>query len=287
MSVLDRRRMHVTNGRGASAPHRGGRRRRSGKRVAAVLLVTAAHALLAGVGAARAAASQSVPLGVDVSYPQCGAPLPTGHAFAIVGVTGGTAITTNPCLGSQLAWAAGSTGGTAHDRVQLYVNTANPGPAAASWPHSGSNRYGICDGSVSGACSYRYGWDRAHDDATGRGIAHPERYMWWLDVEIANTWDYAFGGHRRNAAVLEGMTDYFRSIGVRGVGIYSTRYQWDHVAGDGVMPDSSLNGLPNWRPAGADLAAAQATCGVAPLTRGGAVTITQYTTDYDYNYSCI
>jgi len=26
---------------------------------------------------------------------------------------------------------------------------------------------------------------------------------------------------------------------------------------------------------------------VAPLTRGGRVTMTQYTTDYDYNYSCI
>ena len=282
MTIRDRS-IDVIARRRTSTPPRSNRPRRSGKGTAAILLVTAAHALLAGVGVARAAA----PLGVDVSYPQCGAPLPTGHAFAVVGVTGGTAITTNPCLDSQLAWAAGATGGTPHDRVQLYVNTANPGPASASWPRAGSNRYGICDGSVSGACAYRYGWDRAHDDATGRGISHPEQYVWWLDVEIANTWDYTYGGYRRNAAVLEGMTDYFSSIGVRGVGIYSTRYQWDHIAGLGVMPDSSLNGLSNWRPGGADLAAAQATCGVAPLTTGGRVTMTQYTKDYDYNFSCI
>ena len=50
-----------------------------------------------------------------------------------------------------------------------------------------------CDGSNSRACAYQYGWDRAHDDATGRGVRNPEQYMWWLDVEIANTWDYTEG----------------------------------------------------------------------------------------------
>jgi hypothetical protein len=239
-------------------------------------------------GVALAAPEDPPPLGIDVSYPQCGRPLPTGQAFALVGVNGGTATRTNPCLTEQLAWAAESTGATVHDDVQLYVNTGNPGAEGVeSWPTSGTNRYGNCDGSNSSACAYQYGWERAHDDATVRGISRPEQYMWWLDVEIGNTWDYTEGGHSRNAAVLEAMTDYFTSIGSRGVGLYSTRYQWDHIVGDGVSSTSSLNGLPNWRPTGSTLEDARATCGLAPLTPGGTVEMTQFTTDYDYNYSCI
>ncbi|SNR63493.1 hypothetical protein [Blastococcus mobilis] len=286
-TVPDRHRLHLFRRQDPSPAGQGGRRRRWRTWAAAVLFVTAVHAVVPGAGVAQAAPVEAPPRGVDVSYPQCGRPLPTGQAFAIVGVNGGRATTTNPCLATQLAWAARSTGGTVHDKVQLYVNTGNPGSGAASWPRSGSNRYGACDGSNSRACAYQYGWDRARDDATIRGIARPERYMWWLDVEIVNTWDYSPGGRVRNAAVLEGMTEYFTSIGVRGVGLYSTRYQWGHIVGRGVSATSSLNGLPNWRPAGFTLAAARATCGVAPLTPGGVVQMTQYWSDFDYNHSCI
>jgi hypothetical protein len=235
---------------------------------------------------AQAALSDGPLLGVDVSYPQCGGPLPTGQAFAIVGVNGGTAATTNPCLATLLEWAQQSTGGTVHDDVQLYVNTGNPA-GGDRWPQAGSNRYGVCDGSNSTACAYQYGWDRAYEDATSRGISNPEQYMWWLDVEIANTWDYTDGGRGRNAAVLEGMTEYFTSIGTRGVGLYSTRYQWGHIVGDGVDADSSLNGLSNWRPTGSTLEGAQANCGLEPLTPGGIIEMTQFTTDFDHNWSCI
>jgi hypothetical protein len=238
-------------------------------------------------GAADAAPSDESLRGVDVSYPQCGAPLPTGQAFAIVGVNGGRATTTNPCLATQLAWAAESVGGTVHDDIQLYVNTGNPGAGTALWPQSGSNRYGTCDGSNSRSCAYQYGWERAYKDANLRGISNPEQYMWWLDVEIVNDWDYSKGGRTRNTAVLEGMTEYFDSIGVRGVGIYSTRYQWRQIVGRGVSATSSLNGLSNWRPAGTDLESARATCDVAPLTPGGVVEMTQYWKDYDYNHTCI
>jgi hypothetical protein len=120
-----------------------------------------------------------------------------------------------------------------------------------------------------------------------RGISRPEEYMWWLDVEITNTWDYTDGGPARNVAVLEGMTEYFTSIGVRGVGLYSTSYQWSQIVGDAVSSISSLNGLSNWRPAGSTLQDARANCRLAPLTPGGTVEITQFTTDHDYNHSCI
>jgi hypothetical protein len=286
-TVPDRRRRHLSGARGAPAGQGSIGRRRWRKRAAAILLVMTVHAVFAGAGVAQAAPSDASPQGVDVSYPQCGKPMPTGQAFAIVGVNGGRATTTNPCLAAQLAWAAESTGGTVHDDIQLYVNTGNPGSGSTSWPQSGSNHHGACDGSNSRPCAYQYGWDRAVEDATVRGVTNPEQYMWWLDVEIANTWDYTEGGHVRNTAVLEGMTEYFTSIGTRGVGIYSTRYQWTQIVGNGVSATSSLNGLSNWRPAGADLGAAQATCGVAPLTPGGVVEMTQYVTEFDYNHSCI
>jgi hypothetical protein len=275
--------------RGRTPARRGAELRRWVHWAAMVLTPLAAVqlAMPLAAGVARAAPVDGA-LGVDVSHPQCGAPLPTGQAFALVGVNGGTATTTNPCLASQLAWGEGSTGATVHDDVQLYVNTGNPGgPDAASWPRSGSNRYGECDGSSSTPCAYQYGWDRAHDNAMDRGISRPEEYMWWLDVEITNTWDYTDGGPARNVAVLEGMTEYFTSIGVRGVGLYSTSYQWSQIVGDAVSSISSLNGLSNWRPAGSTLQDARANCRLAPLTPGGTVEITQFTTDHDYNHSCI
>jgi hypothetical protein len=251
-----------------------------------VLLAAAALAGPWAAGAAQAAPEVGSRQGADVSYPQCGKPLPTAQAFAIVGVNSGTTVGTNPCLAGELAWASGSTGGTAQDRVQVYVNTGNP-QGAGSWPQSGSNRYGDCTGSNSRPCAFQYGWERARDDATIRGISHPEQYMWWLDVELANSWDYSAGGGTRNAAVLEGMTEYFTSINSRGVGLYSTRYQWGRIIGNGVSSTSNLNGLANWRPGASSLQGAQANCGVAPLTPGGTIEMTQYTTDFDYNYSCI
>jgi len=273
-------------GLGAPAVQRRRGRRPWAHRAVVLLLGMTTLAAPWAAGIARADPSAGPLIGADVSYPQCGGPLPSGQAFAVVGVNGGSPVTTNPCLAEELAWGAGSTGGTVHDDVQLYVNTANPGPAG-TWPTSGSNRYGDCDGANSQPCAYEYGWERARDDATVRGIDHPEQYMWWLDVELANSWDQTSGGATRNAAVLEGMTEYFTSIGSRGVGLYSTRYQWDLITGGGVSSTSSLNGLSNWRPTGDTLEGAQANCGLAPLTPGGIIEMTQFTTDFDYIHSCI
>ena len=279
--------LHPAHVRPHTAPAGTGRRRWAGRALTVLPTLVATVLMPWALGTASAALSDGPPIGVDVSYPQCGEPLPAGQAFALVGVNGGTATTTNPCLQTQLDWAAGSIGGTVHDDIQLYVNTGNPGSGSPLWPQSGDNRYGTCDGSNSTPCAYQYGWDRAYEDATIRGISYPEQYMWWLDVEIANTWDYSDGGGFRNAAVLEGMTEYFTAIGSRGVGLYSTAYQWGHVVGDGVGATSSLNGLSNWRPTGSTLEGAQANCGLEPLTPGGIIELTQFTTDFDYNWSCI
>ena len=235
------------------------------------------------------------PVGNDVSWPQCGKTLPSGQAFAIVGVTGGLANNTNPCLSAQLAWAAGSTGGTAQPKVALYVNTANPGHAGSWWPSSNvypdvkvTNPYGTCAGAVDPACSYMYGYAKAYDDANRRGVAGPGKYFWWLDVETGNSWQTGTGGTALNRADLEGMVAYFKSItaGVAGVGIYSTGSQWGTIAGT-VPASSSLTGLPSWLAGAKTLRGAKSNCSLPGLTPGSPVSVTQYVSaGLDYDYSC-
>ncbi|MDQ0079639.1 hypothetical protein [Arthrobacter oryzae] len=243
------------------------------------------------------------PVGNDVSWPQCGKTLPTGQAFAIVGVTGGLANNTNPCLAEQLTWAATSTGVTVQPKVALYVNTANPGHEGSWWPSSNiypddsdmevANPYGTCRHEVDHACSYMYGYAKAYDDATIRGVTNPGNYFWWLDVETENSWqtDTAL-----NRATLEGMVDYFTSITAgrknaegkdAGVGIYSTGYQWGIIAGT-VPSSSSLTALPSWLAGARTLRGAKSNCSLPGLTPDSPVTVTQYVSaGLDYDYSCI
>lgn len=245
--------------------------------------------------------------GLDISWPQCGARVPTTQAFGIVGVNGGLATTTNPCLKDQLVWASKSLGGTKQDKVQLYVNTANPGGlGTVSWPTTNTdslgnvvnNSYGVCDGSDSIACAWQYGWNRAVEDvvlrfqpaATQAGVSNlASSYVWWLDVETSNTWKAtgsAFN-NQSNAVVLEGMTSYFKSAGGR-VGLYSTSYQWNQIVGGSVTVASNLNGLASWLAGSTTLNSAKQTCNASALTAGGSVVLAQYVSkNLDYNYSCL
>lgn len=230
-------------------------------------------------------------LGNDVSWPQCNKSLPQDPAFAIVGVNNGLANTTNPCLHQQLDWAEDSLGGTGQPTVALYVNTANPGTAGTWWPTSNeyggetvANPYGECEEEQTDApCAYMYGYAKAFDDAYLRSITNPEDYLWWLDVETGNTWS---GDRNANRADLEGMTDFFHSIGAR-VGIYSTGSQWGQIVGP-VTEDSSLYDLPSWLAGARTVTGAKNNCAAAPLTPGGKVALTQFVSKgFDYDYSCI
>lgn len=238
-------------------------------------------------------------LGDDVSWPQCDKDLPAAQAFAVVGVTGGLANNTNPCLGDQIKWAAGATGKSAQPQVALYVNTANPGHEGSWWPASNNyrgvnvqNPYGTCDsgGAVQGpvnlACSYIYGYAKAYDDAIDRGVLNPGTYFWWLDVETGNSWQTgAVDSTALNRATLEGMVNYFKNTTV-GVGIYSTSSQWGTIAG--TVPSSSpLTGLPSWLAGAKTLRGAKSNCSLPGLTPGSLVTVTQYVSaGLDYDYSC-
>lgn len=262
-------------------------------RIASVLTVLGSTFLLVSPATALAArspfhgggGSTSVTTGNDISWPQCGATLPKGQLFGIVGVNDGLANNTNPCFGTELSWANGSAGGTGQDKAALYVNTANPGNlGVADWPTTGtSTKYGSCTGGDDQACAYQYGWTMASLDATTRiGTSNPSGYLWWLDVETGNSWET---NTANNDADLEGMTDYFQNIGAR-VGLYSTATQWHQIAGT-VSPTSSLHGLNSWLPGASGLSSAKANCSLPALT-GGKTTVTQYVSRrLDYDYSCI
>jgi hypothetical protein len=235
-------------------------------------------------------------LGNDVSWPQCSGGLPDDPAFAIVGVNNGLANTTNPCLHQQLDWAEGAGGAedtdgrTGQPRVALYVNTANPGLRGSWWPTNNeyggnvvANPYGDCQGKEDAACAYMYGYAKAFDDAYLRTIAEPETYLWWLDVETGNSWS---GDRNANRADLEGMTDFFHSIGAT-VGIYSSARQWGQIVGE-VGPASSLYALPSWLAGASTAAQARHMCSADPLTAGGAVVLTQFVAGrFDYDHSCL
>lgn len=271
---------------------------------------------ISGVGTAAAArpsgggggghTSGTTTLGYDISYPQCGSSLPSGQAFGIVGVNGGTAAKVNGCLADQLTWAYASTGAVAtQDKVQLYVNTANPGEVqnqmTSPWPSSNdgtvTNPYGICANSANDqACSWEYGWARARDAANWTADAAAQAgvsgnvssYVWWLDVETGNTWEQtAPNAYENNVASLEGETAYFTNYGGR-VGLYSTASQWSSITGGAVSTSSNLNGLDNWRPGGANLKTAKQACTADPLTANGRVVLTQFVAkNLDNDYSCI
>lgn len=244
------------------------------------------------VSAANAAPldASGIVLGSDISWPQCGSGLPAGQAFGIVGVNGGRPGTANPCFAEQLGWASGSVGGTSQPAAAVYVNTANPGPFRAEWwPGSdaevglgGPNPYESCGGTASAACAYLYGYGMAFDAVTRYGVPDPAKRLWWLDVETGNAWS---ADQVANAADLEGMTAFLQSIGAQ-VGIYSTSYQFGLIAGQ-PGPGSKLNGLKSWLAGATSPESAVELCSAPPLTAGGVVALTQFTTDFDYNYSCI
>ncbi len=263
--------------------------------------ITVALALVAAVLVAPGTASAApTRVGYDVSHPQCGSTLPTARAFAVVGVNGGLSTRANPCLAAQLRWAAGSNGSVpTQPKVQLYLNTANPGELrtqVTTWPTAGSTPYGSCAGDNDMACSWQYGYERARNSVvsffvpaarTAQVDSVVSRYTWWLDVETMNTWQSGSAeALARNRATLEGMTAYLLAEGAR-VGLYSTSYQWAQIVGT-VPSTSNLVKRNSWLAGATTLAQAEANCGRTPLVPGGRVTLTQYVQDsLDRNHSCI
>lgn len=246
------------------------------------------------VGGAGAAAGPGT-VGYDVSFPQCGGPLPTGGAFGIVGVNGGRPFGANPCLApggsaSELAWAGSS--------AQLYANTADPGPLLSShWPN-GQAAPRPCNtpdnpGADTLECHYDYGWNAAADSyatavaayvslglAAAGAATTPAPVAWWLDVETENSWT---ADPLRNVAALQGEVDYLRSVGVVEVGVYSAPAAWTSVSGGTLV----FAGLPAWVPGAASLQEAQSMC-TGTAFNGGSVRLVQFPlSGFSADYACL
>jgi hypothetical protein len=243
-----------------------------------ILVASATVALGALPPAASSVADAAPAIGYDVSWPQCGQPLPAQPAFGIVGVNDGHPYSDNPCLAGEYRWAA------AAGRPGFYLNTANPGPGASiiDW-YGQTYPNAACRRGNEAVCAYDYGY---------RGAAAGFRYAlaqvsagaghtWWLDVETANIWSAT--DRASNLASIAGAIDFLRAQGVV-VGVYSTRYQWGRITGGASRPD-----LVNWVPGAGSRAAAAARCSAGYSFSGGPVMVTQFVSenaDVDYDYPC-
>jgi len=207
----------------------------------------------------------------------------------VIGVNGGVASNSNPCFSSEYNSAFLLGGSTEQPHASVYVNTGNPGLAAAWWPASDHtqigtaivNPNGSCDNLPGAACAYVYGYSMAQADyrrVRKALVRMPD--LWWLDVETSNTWQSDVVA---NAASLSGMVAYFESRQL-AVGLYSTTYQWNKIAG-ATQATSNLAGLPSWLAGGSRLGAA-GDCEKSPLTPGGHVAMVQYVAQLDQDYSC-
>jgi hypothetical protein len=226
--------------------------------------------------------SSSPPAGYDVSYPQCSGSYPSNQLFAIVGVDGGLASNSNPCLSDQLRWAQGAPGQKRpkQTRVSLYIDTGNPGPHVAKWPRGGTaSTYGACNGLLTNACSFLYGQQQA---ARSYGLvaaldARTARTApWWLDVELSESWAGTYG---LNIAALRGFVAGLRGAGASGpLGVYSTSAQWKDITGLTAQTTPTTFNVPllDWEAAAqATIADARQNCANGGFT-GAAPALAQY-----------
>lgn len=147
--------------------------------------------------------------GADISWPQCADSPPAGLplGFVVVGLNDGRPFTTNPCLGTQLAFARGRTG------VAIYENIDAP----------------------------RYGDPTAYGEQVGLDAANRLRAIGlkvpvlWLDVELINHWSTP----AVNVAVLRGAVAELAARGIQA-GIYSSPQMWQQLTG------SARVGVPVW-----------------------------------------
>jgi hypothetical protein len=166
--------------------------------------------------------------GWDISWPQCtsatSSSLPTGGAFAVVGITRGTPFTANECVGTQWDWASSLPG-----EPMAYVNVNAPGVRDMS---TEGNRVWaeVCGtGTPTSTCGHEYG-ERIAAYALPRipAVARTGgRPMVWLDVEGPYAdgpfWQTGYAGAVAvNRGVIQGVVDGLRRAGHR-VGTYSDR----------------------------------------------------------------
>ncbi len=201
--------------------------------------------------------------GVDVSYPNCSARIPS-VAFGIVGVTGGLVYSQNSCLAAEAS----------HFRnLSLYVNTGlNADPTSSAYYRQAQVG---CNGDVYCA-AYNYGYNAALNAIAYANSQSVHSTMWWLDVETGNTWNSDVLQNRQS---LQGEHDALVANGAT-VGAYSTTYQWNTITG------SWQNGWPNWGATTWRTASQAATYCTGHRFTGGPTYLIQYSGRLDQDYAC-
>lgn len=237
--------------------------------------------------------------GYDISWAQCGKPLPKQGEFGIVQITGGIANVMSPiaCFKEQARWANTLTGTTTQPKLQFYIWPANPGSVyqgkhIADWPTHGNNQFGACRGSDGPACSYQYGLEHGRADIGYAQKTLGNRHLGnvFVDVEsgVGNdpgTWQT---NGRNNVAAIEGFAAAIRSSG-NTPGLYSNSHQLELVTGDAST--TSLAVLPEWTTGAETQQDAQQDC-QHPFIEGGHVVLAQYVqglpvaSPIDYDHGC-
>ena len=175
-------------------------------------------------------------VGFDISYPNCAAPPPHTHAFAVIGLNAGRPFTTNPCFAGE--WAA------AGPRRSIYINTAySPTLARHIKPY--------CAPAASAEGFMSSPW-RAYAVGCSEAAAALEQLAGttveavWLDVEPGNSWS-----SRRilNVAAIKGILAYLLTQSPRPtVGIYSNQAYWQQIVGRWPslsVPEWIATGVPD------------------------------------------
>ncbi len=173
-------------------------------------------------------------VGLDISYPNCAAPLPSADGPAVIGLNAGRPFTTNPCFARE--WAA------AGPQPSVYINTAySPLLARHITPEcaTAASAEGF---KPSPARAYAVGCSEAVAALEQLAGTRPEAV--WLDVEAGNSWS-----SRRvlNAAAIRGILEHLLTeSSPPTVGIYSNDVYWQQIVGRWA----SLS-IPEWIAAGA------------------------------------
>lgn len=192
-----------------------------------ISLVSVAASLLLGVvivpQASASSYYQTGSVGVDISYPNCGAPV-SKSAFGIVGVTGGLVYSENQCLAEQAVQFR---------NLSLYINTGLN--ASQDSPYYVAAQEG-CNGDPLCA-AYNYGRNAANEAVAYANAQGVSSDRWWLDVETENSWNVDVMQNRKS---IQGAYDALKAQGAVLVGVYSTTAQWGEITG------GWQNNWPNW-----------------------------------------
>lgn len=165
--------------------------------------------------------------GYDISYPQCGDPMPSSGTFAVLGVNWGSPFSGNPCLLDQYENAPRSA------PPSLYINTGYQDEFLSLITQSCRAQ----SHSITGLDLERRAWALGCSEAE-TSIAYANQLgvssisMWWLDVEVINKWSQNLA---LNRFTLQGAVTRLTQTDLP-VGIYSSFPMWIQITGVDAVP---------------------------------------------------